>query len=480
MSMTCMDLWAVWPEMLLAALALLLVSIVGFLRGHGEALSFVIAGIGLVAAMVLAVHSLDGPRATAFCGTYAVDAFAVLYKLLILCGALIGLAMLAAHFRAHPNAKQVPIMLLFMTIGAMGLVSSLDLTLILLFFQLASAGAYLLVCAVRSDVGAQEATLKFFIYGAVALAVMAYGLSFLYGLTGRLDLPGIALSLSQADRAWLLVACGLVLAGYAFEITLVPFHMWVPDTYQGATAPAAGLISVVPKIAAFAALLRLLLEALPAAESAWSVSLAVLAVATMSLGNFAALRQRSLKRLLAYSSIAQAGYVLIAVAVAGRSAQALPAIGFYLAAYLLMNLGAFAVVAQLERTYGTDDRDAARGLIRRSPWEASVLALALLSLAGIPPLAGFAGKVLLLAAAIDGGMTWLAIIAAINMAIGLYYYARIIADMFFVSANALPRLEASIGSYTAGVVTALGTLALGVAPGAALEWIERASVLHGN
>jgi len=189
----------------------------------------------------------------------------------------------------------------------------------------------------------------------------------------------------------------------------------------------------------------------------------------MTLVNLVALRQHSLKRLRAYSSIAQAGYVLIAVAVANRTAAAVAAVGFYLLAYLLMNLGAFLVVAQLERTHGSDSLETIRGLGRRSPWAAAGMALALLSLAGIPPLAGFAGKVFLLSAAIDGGMTWLAIIAAVNMAVGLFYYVRVIAEMYFEPPTRREPLRGGSG-YAAGLALSVaGTLIFGLAPSAALS-----------
>jgi len=211
-------------------------------------------------------------------------------------------------------------------------------------------------------------------------------------------------------------------------------------------------------------LLRLLLEALPAYQATWSPAIGLLAAATMTLGNLAALRQRRLKRLLAYSSIAQAGYVLMGVAVMLRSATATSAVGFYLLAYLLMNLAAFAVVAALEKHDGIDERRIVSGLARRAPWLALLFALALLSLAGIPPLAGFAGKVLLMTAAIDGGMAWLAVIAAVNMAIGLYYYARLIADMFFGPTQHEGKIFVQVGYVTAATLSVTGTLLIGIAP----------------
>ncbi len=465
----CMDLGAVVPEMVLAGLALALVPVAGFARGRWRALPAIAALAGLVAALAVTASKLPLPPTVAFCDTWAVDRFAAFYNLLLEFGALVTILILASHFDGRPQMAHAPILVLFATVGGMGLAASLDLGLIILFLQMVSLPSYLLVGLVRSDRRAQEAMLKYLLYAAAALAVMAYGLTFLFGLTGSLDLHAIGRSLHQADQVWVVVAFGLVLVGYAFEATLVPFHFWAPDVYDGATAPVAGFISVVPKIAAFGGLLRLLLEGLSGGQAAWPLVMAAMAVATMTLGNLVALRQMGLKRLLAYSSIAQAGYVLMAVAVAGQAKGAIAAVGFYLVAYLLMNLGAFLVVAQLERTLGSDTLKAIRGLGRRSPWPAAAMALCLLSLAGIPPLAGFAGKVLLLSAAIDGGMTWLAVIGAINMAVGLFYYVRVIAEMYFEAPLRREPVTGGIG-YMAGLALCVsGTLVFGLAPSAALS-----------
>jgi NADH-quinone oxidoreductase subunit N len=467
---SCMALWAVAPEMVLAGLALALVPVAGLARGRRwRAVPSFAALAGLAAALVVTALMLWAEPTAAFCGTWAVDRFATFYKLLIEFGSLITVLVLLSHLDRQPQAAHAPVMVLFAAVGGMGLVASLDLGLIVLFLQMLSLPSYLLVGLVRSDRHAQEAALKYFLYAAAALAVMAYGLTYLFGLTGSLDLRAIGLGLQAADRAWVTVALGLVLVGYAFEATLVPFHFWAPDAYEGATAPAAGFISVVPKIAAFGGLLRMLLEAIPAGQAGWPLVMAAIAVASMLLGNLVALRQRRLKRLLAYSSIAQAGYVLMAVAVAQRAAGAVAAVGFYLAAYLFMNLGAFIVTAQLERTLGTDSLDAIRGLGRRSPWPAGAMALALLSLAGIPPLAGFAGKIFLLSAAISGGMAWLAVIGAVNMAVGLYYYVRVIAEMYFEPPLRQEPVTDGLG-YAVGLgLSIIGTLLLGIAPGTGLS-----------
>ena len=474
-SMSCMDLGAVVPEMVLAGLALALVPIAGWARGPWRRFPAWVALLGLLIAMGVTAPMLIAAPREAFCGTYAVDPFRGFYQLVIEAGAIITLFALAAHFRGTEQEAQAPIALLMASVGGMGLAAATDLGLIVLFLQMVSFPSYLLVLLVRSDKPAQEATFKYFLYGAAALAVMAYGLTFLFGLTGSLNLRIIGTSLAGADRAWIALAFGLVLVGYGFEMTLVPFHVWAPDAFQGATAPASGFVSVVPKVAAFAGLLRLLLEALPQNLVPWPVVLAIVAAVTMIFGNLMALRQTSLKRLLAYSSIAQAGYMLMAVAAAERTPSAMPAVGYYLVAYLCMNLAAFAVLAQVERMFGRDDYVAIRGLGRCAPWSAAALALALLSLAGIPPLAGFAGKVFLLMAAIAGGFAWLAVVAALNMALALYYYAAIVAEMYFREPEQTEAVAPGAGyAWAIGLCTA-GTIAFGTIPSLALSMAQLGS-----
>lgn len=473
--MNCLDLWAIAPELVLAGLAIGLVPIAGFARGRWIYLPAFLAAAGLIAAMIVTARMLPWEATAVFCDTYAVDGFGTVFKLLLELGALISLLLIVAYFRHQPQVAQAPVALMFSTLGGIGLASSLDLGLIVLFLQMLSMASYLLVALVRGDQRANEATLKYFIYAAAALAIMAYGLTFLYGLTGSLELRTIGQVLANADRMWIAVAAGLILVGYAFEMTLVPFHFWAPDVYAGATAPVAAFLSIVPKIAGFAGFVRFAMLALPGGMANWPLVIALVASATMTLGNLIALRQTRMKRLLAYSSIAQAGYVLIAVAVAGQVEGALSATGYYLAAYLFMNLGAFAVVAQIERTTGSDAIAVVRGLGRRMPAAAAALALSLLSLAGIPPLAGFAGKVFLLTAALDGGLTWLAIIAAINMAFALYYYVAIIAEMYLAPPTHQEALPGGIG-YTLTIgVSLLGTFVLGITPAIGLELMQRAA-----
>jgi NADH-quinone oxidoreductase subunit N len=478
--MTCIQLWAIVPELILMSVGILLVPLAGFVRGRWRILPALFALLGFLAALGFTARMLPWQPVVVFCNTYAVDGLATVLKLMLEVGAMITLLVVVAYFRDHYTVAHAPLAILFSTLGALGLVSSLDLTLIVLTLQMVSLPAYLLVGLIRKDRPANEATLKYFIYAAVALAVMAYGLTFLYGLTGRVNLAEIGRGLTGGNTMWISFAAALILIGYAFEATVVPFHFWAPDVYEGATAPVAGFLSVVPKIGSFGALIRFVLLALPGGLAGWPLAMAILAAVTMSLGNVVALRQTRLKRLLAYSSIAQAGYVLMAVAVAGKAAGAASAASYYLAVYLFMNLGAFAVVAQVERVWGTDQIAVLRGLGRRAPGPALVLTLSLLSLAGIPPLAGFAGKVLVLKVALDGGLTWLAAIAALNWVVALYYYVGLVAQIYFQPARPVAResgLPGRAGYRFAWIVSLAGTLVLGIAPALGLSLTDLTAML---
>lgn len=472
-----MELWALYPELLLAAAALALVAAAGWLRGRWRELPWVAAAAALGGAMALSVRMLPWEPAAVFAATYAVDGYGTTFKVLLELGGLVTVLLVRGYFGAREQSVHAPIAVLLSTLGAMGLASALDLALIILFLQMLGLASYVLVALVRAEPLANEATLKYFIYSAAALAVMAYGLSFLFGLTGSLQIAEIGRALRHSDGAWLAVALGLVVAGYAFEATLVPFHFWAPDVYEGATAVVAGFLSVVPKIAAFAGLIRFILTALPE-DIAISGIFAVLSALSMTFGNLAALRQTRLKRLLAYSGIAQSGYVLLAVAVLGRADEAAGAAAYYLAAYLFMNLGAFAVTAQIEGSRGTDKLDVLRGIGRDAPWSGAILAASLLSLAGIPPFAGFIAKVFLLEAAMSGGLAWLAILAAANMVIGLYYYIGVAARIYLPAAEGAAALRVS-GFRIALALCFAGVLVLGIAPAPFLQGGESAVRLCG-
>ena len=467
-----MELWAIVPELTLAGLILLLLPLGPFLPVKHKRLATWVALIGLLVVAVESIWMLTFATQPIFLDTYAVDPFAVYFKLFAVASTAFVLLATQSHFRGRPHEGVVPALLLLACLGIMGLAASQDLALIALFIQLVTVSSYILVGIAKESRPAAEAAFKMFLFSATVGAVMIYGMVLLFGLTGTLRLPELASKLAAEPVVTTLAAFLLVLAGFGFEVTLVPFHTWAPDVYQGAPTPIAGFLSVGPKAAGLAVLLRTLLVAFPHNLGHWAQLFAVLAAVTMTVGNLFALRQSSLKRLLAYSSIGQVGYILVGVAAAERSTLAVPGMLLYLAVYLFMNLGAFLAVDAIERQLKSDEIEQLAGLGRRLPVPAAVLAVCLLALAGFPPFGSFVGKTYLFAAALSAGWAWLAIVMLLNVAISLYYYVRVLAPMYLrPSSQEKPRQKEAGELRFALIVLALGTVLSGVLPQA---WVALA------
>src|SRR6266568_3456530 len=405
-----MELWALVPELTLAGLVLLLLPLGPFLPPHRKYMATWLALAGLVVVAGESLRMLTFATQPIFLDTYAVDQFAVYFKFFAIAATAFVLLATQSHFRGRAHEGEVPALLLITCLGIMGLAASQDLALIALFIQLVTVGSYLLVGIAKHGRLATEPTFKMFLFSATVGAVMIYGMVLLFGLTGTLRLPELATRLPAMPVVTIMAAFFLVLAGYGFESTLVPFHTWAPDVYQGAPTPIAGFLSVGPKAAGLAVLLRTLIVAFPHNLGHWAEVFAVLAAITMTVGNIFALRQTSVKRLLAYSSIGQVGYMLVGVAAAERNALAIPGLLFYLAVYLFMNLGAFLAVDAIERQLQTDDLTRFAGIGRQLPLASAVLAISLLALAGFPPFGSFVGKTLLFGAVLAAGWTWLALV----------------------------------------------------------------------
>jgi len=297
-----------------------------------------------------------------------------------------------------------------------------DLIMVFLAIETTSIPLYVLAGFLKSDDKSTEAGFKYLLFGALTSAVMLYGFSLLFGFAGTTDLAGISQGLAASGLSTFAIFALilLILVGFGFKISAVPFHFWAPDVYDGAPTPVAGFLSTASKAAGFAVVMRVLLAAFPSTGPQWTVLLAGLSFATMTLGNLVALAQSNIKRLLAYSSIAHAGYVLIGIV--SFTTLGITSAVFYLVAYLLTNLAAFGVVAIVGRAVGSDEVAAYAGLSRRSTGLSLAMLVAFLSLAGVPPLAGFAAKVWVFAAAVDSGLIWLAIAGVLNAIIGVYYY----------------------------------------------------------
>lgn len=358
-------------------------------------------------------------------------------------------------------------------VGLMLMAESAHLLMAAVSIELVSLSSYCLTALPR-DARASEAGLKYLLFGALSSGIMLFGISLLYGLTGEMSLPALPAAidaLGPQHAGAVAVAITLILAGLAYKISMVPFHMWTPDVYEGAPVSVAALLSVGPKAAGLALLVRLA----QATGQAWEALLPlvlVLTLATMTLGNVVALLQTNVKRLLAYSTIGQVGYLLIGFSAGSQTG--LEAILVYLVAYLFMNLGAFACVSAVHRETGSESLEAFRGLSARAPALAAALAIFLLSLAGMPPLVGFIGKFLLFGAAIEANLVWLAVGGILNSAIALYYYVNIIRLMYLQRPAQQGLWRPAWPLRLAVGVCAAATLWLGVFPSPLLAWLKAA------
>lgn len=368
----------------------------------------------------------------------AVDRMALFFKIVaVLTVALVGLSAVD-YLKTHTSFRgEFYALTLLAGLSLMLLSSATNLIMIYLSLEFLSITSYILTGYLRQDARSTEAALKYFLYGALASGVMLYGFSLLYGATGSVDLATIAtaLAVSQANVFLAVVAVLLILTGFGFKIALVPFHQWSPDAYEGAPTPITAFLSVGPKAAGLAVLIRVLTVALPAYDVNWTVILSLVAILTMSVGNLVALWQTNIKRMLAYSSIAQAGYMLIGLAAWTAQpvnwSNGVEAILLFLFAYLFTNLGIFAVAIALENKMGTANISDYAGLIRRSPFLSIAMFIFFLSLIGIPPTGGFMGKLFVFGAAIDQGLYLLAGVGILNSVISVYYYFGVARLAFF-------------------------------------------------
>jgi proton-translocating NADH-quinone oxidoreductase chain N len=469
------------PELILLRTGLVVLCVDFVWRDEGKKTLWMpaLALVGLCAALV-ATALLFGTPPTTILAMMAVDPFALFFKVVaIVCVALVILAAVPYLQGRTPYRGEFYALLVFAGLAICLASSGTDLISIYLAMEFLSITSYVLAGYLRGDLKSNEAGIKYFLYGAVASAAMLYGMSLLYGATGTTQLAAIAQFLTAGDQSlqWLAVAAIiLLLAGFAFKIVLAPFHQWAPDTYEGAPTPVTAFLSVGSKAAGFAILMRVLLTALPAFrwDIGWMAFLIALSIISMALGNLIALRQTNIKRMLAYSSIGQAGFIII-----GFICLALPpAVNgvfwgingtlFYLFAYLFTNLAAFTAVIAFESATGSAEIADYRGLVRRAPLLAGVLLLALLSLAGIPGTAGFLGKFFVFGAAIQFNTVQtlsLAIVGIVASVIAAFYYLNVVRQMFFEPAEeGAPPVGVGAGLKVGLALTAIGILVVGLYP----------------
>jgi NADH-quinone oxidoreductase subunit N len=383
--------------------------------------------LSVLLTMIITIFSFPVETVSSFYNSFSIDPFSHLFKLLFLFGTFI-VILLSIEFKNIKEGRKgvYHSLLLFACCAMMFISSSNDLIMIFVSIEFLSITSYILVGFTRENIKSTEAAIKYFLIGAFSSAIMLYGMSLLFGITKSTNLSIIQTKILNAPETLLFLSIFLILVGFGFKIALVPFHMWVPDVYEGAPTPITTYLSIASKAAGVSILLRVFLQSLPSP----SFTIAILSAITMTVGNLLAIHQNNLKRLLAYSSIAHVGYIMIGfVACSDIGVQA---ILIYLFAYLFMNAGAFAIVIAIANKINSEDIHDYSGLSLVNPSLAYTFILFLLSLTGIPPTAGFIGKFYIFSAAIKQNYVWLALIGVINSVISLYYYFRIAYYMFFV------------------------------------------------
>ncbi len=387
-------------------------------------------GILLVAleGVIASSYLLPLWEGTIFHGTFIFDKLSLYLKGICIAGMMLIALLSANYLREDPNEGEYYLFLLLSTLSMCLISSAYDLLSLYISLEFLSISCYILSAYAKKEPKSGEAGIKYFLFGAVISAVMLYGISLLYGITGYTFFPALSFGIWGKERI-VKIALAMFLAGFGFKIAMVPLHLWVPDVFQGAPTPVSALLSVLPKFAAFLALFRVLKGIYPAD---WLMVIAILSAFTMTLGNLIAIHQRNVKRLLGYSTIAHAGYILIALA-SSRSYWGTFSLFFYFLPYLFANIGAFAVTSAIYLSEGKEDLEDFAGLAHRSPLCAVAMALSLLSLIGIPGTGGFVGKFFIFAGALKANMAWLALLLLANSVVSAFYYLKIVREMFIAS-----------------------------------------------
>jgi len=492
--MKAADLIAIVPELILVVAACVILLVEPFLKPGkpGESTDrtaiVAIALAGLIGSLVFSL-ALVGQDRQAFAGMVVLNDWAVFFKALFAIGAALTVLMSSSYLEAHHrNLGEFYALLLFAVIGMDLMAAARDFILFYVALELMAVSSYLLAALFRNRARSNESALKYFLTGSFASAILLYGISLVYGLTGSTAywtagqaLAGVGASGPGGSRVGVTLAVFLVAIGLAFKVSAAPFHMWTPDVYQGAPTPVAAFFSVGPKAAAFSVMMAAFIVAFPGSVEEWGILFVVLSIATMLVGNIYALVQTNVKRMLAYSSIAHAGYLLTGIGAMGWSGNSYPGKGvmLYLVAYTFMNLGAFGILAYLKAQMpGKFDYSLKQfaGLGRRSPWAAVLLSLFLLSLTGIPGTAGFIGKFYVFSGVVWADLWWLAVIGVILSAVSAYYYLRVIIYMFFrePEEDYAVREPISGGMAASLAVSAIATVIIGVVPAWLWDAVARA------
>ena len=471
------DLFPALPEIFLAVAAMLLLMVGAFQRQDATRLISTLSVLTLVVAGGLVLFVEGDATVVTLNGMFVVDGFATFMKLLVLLGSALAIIMSLDFIeREHMARFEYPVLIVLGTLGMLMMVSANDLIALYMGLELQSLALYVLAAFRRDTLRSSEAGLKYFVLGALSSGMLLYGASMVYGFTGSTGFDDLAAQLTAADGASIGLVVGIVFvaAGVAFKISAVPFHMWTPDVYEGAPTPITAFFAVAPKIAAIAMFVRLLVGPFGDLLAQWQQIIIVASILSMALGAFAAIAQDNIKRLMAYSSIGHIGYALVGLA-AGTDAG-VRGVMVYMAIYLAMNVGTFACILCMRvngrMVEGIDDLS---GLSRTNPMMALALAIFMFSMAGIPPLAGFFGKLYVFMAAVDAGLYTLAVIGVVTSVVSAFYYLRIVKLMYFD--EALEPFDRPIGTGMGVILVATGlfTLFFFAAPAALVGAASRAA-----
>ena len=472
---TASDYLRYLPEIVLTVSGIAVMMLEAVAKGKRTYLAYV-ALLGIALAFI-ANMSAYGDLGSAFQHMIVVDAYATFFRgLVLVVGALCILASISYLDQENSQGGEYYALILFSLVGQCTLVTAADLIMVFIGLEISSIATYILAGYLRDDRRNNESALKYFLLGSFATAFLLYGVAWIYGMVGSTNLDAIRIALETNIRdprivQVVAVAAALIFVGLGFKVSIAPFQMWAPDVYQGAAAPVSAFMSAGPKAAAFAVFFRIFMTAFRPMEDRWIYLVWGCALATMLIGNFAALLQTNVKRLLGYSSIAHAGYVLVALTAASQVGIA--AAMFYLASYALMNVGAFAIISHIaarnERYVKIEDLS---GLARRQPVLAALFALFVFSLIGVPLTGGFFGKFYVFQAALHSNLVWLTVLGLINSAIAAFYYLRIIVAIYMHEPG---EATEEIGSPSTGLsiaiwASAIGVLILGIFPSALLEF----------
>ncbi|HEY6972707.1 MAG TPA: NADH-quinone oxidoreductase subunit N [Nitrospiraceae bacterium] len=477
LAMSLSDLLLLLPEMLLTFwICLILVVDFAFPRLPKEQLAYLSIGGLAITLGCLAWFDVTGITGTLFANMFVVDRMALFFKMLIVLATILVIIASIEYVRRFTFFRGEYYFLVAMSaLGMMFMASANDLLSVFVTLEFSTFGFYVLVAYLREDAASNEAGLKFFILGVFAAGLLAYGISLVYGETGKLVFSDMT---SAQATPGLIIGYLLIFAALGFKIGAVPFHSWIPDTYHGSPTPVTAFLSIAPKGAAFAILLRMFYVALASFKPTWVLMLVAASILSMTYGNIVAIAQKNIKRLLAYSGIAQIGNVLIGLAAGTKMGS--DAILFYLLTYLFANLGAFAIVIAVSQAIGSDEIEDYSGLGRRSPFLAFAMLIFLLSLAGVPPLAGFIGKIYIFVAAIKEGLYTLITVGLINIVISMYYYLIVVKKMYIIEPHDPSPVSIS-GPMKAVVYVGLaGTLAIGIYPQPVIDWVVAATLMFSN